>query len=936
MALLFQSGFELNSNTNGVEFSVTAGAVSNVTTDPRSGARHGRVLNGSGSFRVTVHDRHQAALGFHSVAIKIKVAPTADTVLMGPSNTAGVLQGYITLNTDRTLSLFKTDDTQIGADSTALDLDAWYVVELKNDASGSGSLEARYKKDGDTTWTTIASGANSNQGTWGFAFIGNFAFAPTVNDVYFDDWKVNDNSGTFQNSWPGDGKIITLRPNAGGDNNMWGTNAGGAGTSNNYTLVDELPPNDATDFVRSRTTNDIDDYNVEASGIASIDIVNAVQVNFRATRSSGTTSSAVVARLKAASSGSVTESSPETANSNSWRTNDLDTLRAYPAPITSYTKPGTSDPWTQTDLDAMQIGVRCSSGSGDRYVHVTALWVTVNYTPVTNVTETPSAQSLTFSLASVVVTAIINVSIAATALSIIANLIAPAVIPQTKIEPSAQAAAFSIPSPTVVTDQVLSSTAQSATFTILASIVVTDQVISAGVQTATFTSQAAAVLTNQITRVSVVGQRRSGGNITLSVNVTSGNALVAICTSQDSNRSNIGTSAITRDGQSFTKVAEHGGSPSNTGGPPVNIQIWVLTSPNAGTSNCVANFASINECTLTVYELSGCDISDLNEGTDGDEGSGFAPAMSVTTAKDDCFLIGGICTEANVSGMGTGQTQDGNYTDQSFENTRVSSEAGGAAGAQAHSYSMGFGTVYAQAVIAINPATSTDAIVNPSVQSAVFSIPSPAAMTGSVASASTQVASFSLPGATVAFGATIQPSAQSATFSIQSPDFSTGNTITAGAQALTISAQPVTVITSTLIQPSTQTAVINTQAPTVSAGSIISASPLSSVFSAQAVIVSAEQVVSCNVLNGIFTMQPASVITGTTVVALPQSISTSLQSITVRGDCVLNASTFETSLSLTIATVTAIRRVYPYSRKASPYGDKTNPYGSQTPYTPLV
>lgn len=208
-----------------------------------------------------------------------------------------------------------------------------------------------------------------------------------------------------------------------------------------------------------------------------------------------------------------------------------------------------------------------------------------------------------------------------------------------------------------------------------------------------------------------MGQRGSGGDRTAaSIAVAAGDVLVAVCTSQDSNTNNLGAATVKfNTTESFSLEKQMGGSGGT--GQPCQIQIWLLKNPTATTANVVADFVTgINEDTLTVYRLSGADTTNTINGTpDGDTGNGFAPAMSITTDTDNCFIIGGLCTESSITGVGTGQTSDGTYTDQSFENSRISSEAGGAAGAQAHSYNMNNGAPYAQACVTIKPAAGAAA-----------------------------------------------------------------------------------------------------------------------------------------------------------------------------------------------------------------------------------
>mgnify|MGYP000898356396 CR=1 FL=1 len=205
---------------------------------------------------------------------------------------------------------------------------------------------------------------------------------------------------------------------------------------------------------------------------------------------------------------------------------------------------------------------------------------------------------------------------------------------------------------------------------------------------------------------SVTSQRGSGGTRSVSTVVSSSDeVLIAVMTFQDSNTNNLGADPPERDGQTFTEIGSGFGGQGGSG-QPVFIQMFYLLNPNTGTANTEADtHPFINESTLTVYVVSGLDEADLINGTpDGDTGSGSPPAMSITTDEDGCIIIGGIVAEAAITGRGSGQASDAALTSQSFENTNVSSEIVGAAGAHDHSYSLASGQPYAQMCCAFKPA----------------------------------------------------------------------------------------------------------------------------------------------------------------------------------------------------------------------------------------
>lgn len=261
---------------------------------------------------------------------------------------------------------------QVGSNSAPLSLNTPYVIELKTVDGGSPEVEAR------VNGVAFASGSGTLTLNGGVVYVGLPDAANVGTVMYVKDVKINDTTDTIQNSYPGLSRLKILRPNAAGDNTAW---TGYVGSGANYERVDEVTPNDATDAVRSRVTDEIDDYNVESAGLSAADTINLVHVGTRANRSTGTTSSAAVARLKTQASGTVVEGAAETASSTTWRSSDMDTNNAVPYALTAYVSPQTGVAFTAAELETMQIGIRCSSGSGDRYFQLSTIWAIVDYTP---------------------------------------------------------------------------------------------------------------------------------------------------------------------------------------------------------------------------------------------------------------------------------------------------------------------------------------------------------------------------------------------------------------------------------------------------------------------------------------------------------------------------------------------------------------------------
>lgn len=300
--------------------------------------------------------------------LRIATAPSAENRVSGIETAT-----YITVDNSRQLRLYDEDGV-IGSASSALDANTWYCVEYMMDKSGSaGSHIVAARLNG----VQFASASNRSISTsvGAIKFGGNLGSeAQTTGDWFFDDIGINDSSGSKQNSWPGGGSVVYLRPNAAGDNTQW-TRAG-SDSGNNWDQVNEITPNDDTDRVVSQTSGHIDDYNVDSHSINDASNITLVQVGVRIKGVTTGTNAGVVLRYKAASSGTVVESSTINYTITFWNTNAENTPRNYQ--LTSYTNPTTGANLTPSDITDSQIGIRCTGGASND-VWIGALWLVVEY-----------------------------------------------------------------------------------------------------------------------------------------------------------------------------------------------------------------------------------------------------------------------------------------------------------------------------------------------------------------------------------------------------------------------------------------------------------------------------------------------------------------------------------------------------------------------------
>lgn len=377
MALLNISTGGLVSNVSGVEFSTvnTPLNISTTTTRPGSDGHSLRVNGTSNGFvRQVVFTSNQTTVGYIGVAILIHSAVNANAQIVRWSNAANVQMGLIQLSTTNTLALVNSAGAQVGSSSSALSLDTWYYIELKNDASTSpGALEARLNG------VVFASGANSVQGQWSRSLIGIITGAQTTADVFFTDMKVSDSTGSFYNSYPGTGNVLLVRPNGAGESTAW-TIAGSSPAATNWQSVSEVPPNDAVTLVNEALLSDVDLYTVGSTGLTSAATINAVAVGVRFNNDTADAISSFKIEIEKASGGTKQQSASIVPNSTAWSTNVIASNGGIAYPLVAYTDPDGAAWVGGGTLDTMRIGL-ISGTVGVNKVQVTSMWAYIDYTP---------------------------------------------------------------------------------------------------------------------------------------------------------------------------------------------------------------------------------------------------------------------------------------------------------------------------------------------------------------------------------------------------------------------------------------------------------------------------------------------------------------------------------------------------------------------------
>lgn len=376
MARLRSTGLELGSNT-AIEFDAVFSPTVDATAARTGGFGLHTTLVSTAAQWIIVWNSGSGAAGpyYPRAYLKIVTLPGGNCDFMclnDGTNFCGVR-----LTTTGSLRL-QNGSTQIGSDSATLNVGQWYRIEMLYDKSGgAGASVLTAQIDGVPFATSSAltitpsvsrysiganfgltGGASSSSGQW-----------------YIDDVAINDSSGSFQNSYPGPGSIVHLRPSAAGDNTQW------TSTGTNWTAVSEVTPDDSTSGNRAAVLNKVDDYNVDDTpgGLDSAATINVASVGMRFTSDSAVDPSKFKLRFKSSSGGTIALSPEIVPASTSYRTNAPATPNNYP--LTLYQTPDAAS-LTKSNLDTSQIGVIITTASGTAQVaRISTEWLLVEYVP---------------------------------------------------------------------------------------------------------------------------------------------------------------------------------------------------------------------------------------------------------------------------------------------------------------------------------------------------------------------------------------------------------------------------------------------------------------------------------------------------------------------------------------------------------------------------
>lgn len=247
----------------------------------------------------------------------------------------GTTQFQVLCKTNGVVStLNPTQNSAAGVVSTGV----WHYLEVWLKPLNSGG-RMTLKIDGTTIFDFTGDTTGNAEYCTQFQLRGSGA-AP--NETYWDDVVVNDTSGSDNNTWPGQVRLLPIYTRAAGDNAQWGR--AGIDYGNNFSQVRaSLTDIEEYAVVQTDTLDNLDQYLVDVPDLPADATIKNVVAQIAARLESGTGN----IRVGIEAGGTLSESADQ-ALSNAWK---------YYSRVLSL-NPGTAAAWTESDLSAVQMGVK--------------------------------------------------------------------------------------------------------------------------------------------------------------------------------------------------------------------------------------------------------------------------------------------------------------------------------------------------------------------------------------------------------------------------------------------------------------------------------------------------------------------------------------------------------------------------------------------------
>jgi len=351
MALLWCDGFDHYGTStakmlDGVYAEVgTSASIS--TLNPRTGANHLRINGGSGqaaTFVRRVLGGAKTTVGLGAV-FYLTALPTGNNCqrIFGYSDAANATQLGIVIQSTGTIEAWRGvpgSGTSLGASSSPVVVASAYqhIEAVVLFSQTVGTVEVRV--NGVTVLSVSGvDTCNTALTECSQVYIGGAANGTQTDKThYIDDLFCYDNTSSYNNTFIGDRRVLTLFPDANTATADW--TAVGAATG--YECIDEASPDDDTTYITAATTGLVSQFGLQNLP-AGISVINAVVMVERARKTEAGTANTQVSIVSGAST---------TAGADKALT-EIYTYRQDVFQI----DPASAAPFTPSEVDALQFKV---------------------------------------------------------------------------------------------------------------------------------------------------------------------------------------------------------------------------------------------------------------------------------------------------------------------------------------------------------------------------------------------------------------------------------------------------------------------------------------------------------------------------------------------------------------------------------------------------
>ena len=358
MGRVFHSGFETaQTDVFGKEWT-SFGTATIDTINPRSGTYSLRNANtGRASWADLLEPEAYARL-----YIRLDGEPTSRREFANIGSATHVISLY--LNIDRTIGLENTG-ALLGTSAAVIPVGQWIRVEFRA-LKGAGTGAAELRIEGVTEVT--ASNLQAGTADWS-TFVAGFLTSPGTASR-FDDIAVNNVAGTVNNSWPGEGGIVLIKPTADTATINWTAQNGGS----HFAEIDDLPAGgDGTTYIKTTSTTLNLEDRWEFSDL-SAPVVSSAQIKAICfgVAGGGTGTTARTAKFQARDANNNTvDGSDVDWNLNGWKS-------IYPILTRNQTWEATPAALTPSYVNGI-LGSAIDTNTNNREIRWTAVWASVEY-----------------------------------------------------------------------------------------------------------------------------------------------------------------------------------------------------------------------------------------------------------------------------------------------------------------------------------------------------------------------------------------------------------------------------------------------------------------------------------------------------------------------------------------------------------------------------